>query len=381
MRAVIIGGGIGGVSAALALTQAGLDVTVYEAHPHLATDSGAFLTLASNGMAALGQLGAAGAAAGLGFPLTELTLLDQAGAELATRPLPGSDDPLTRYRCLRWVELCAALQAEARHRNLRIQHASRLESATEDPDGVTAIFADGSTARADLLIGADGLNSTVRAQVDADAGPRRYAGQRVFYGYSFDADPPGAPGRITMVRGERTAFGYAVSPSGETYWFARVTADELPASRIAEPAPGAWRSWLLKAVRRDPAPVAEIVAATPDRIRVTNAYDLPTVRRWRTQRTLLIGDAAHAASPATGQGASMAIEDAVVLGKALRDTGRIDAAFELYERLRRPRVEHNVAVSARLTNGEHSPPTPRPISDTELTRQLDWATPLAEAPL
>ena len=377
MRAVIIGGGIGGVAAALALHQAGLGVTVYEAHPRLAAGSGAFLTLASNGMAALGQLDAARSASEFGFPLTELTILDETGAEVVTRPLPGSADPQTRYRCLRWVELCAALQSEARHREIRIQHGNRLESAAEDSTGVTVTFADGSTTRADLLIGADGLNSTLRPLIDPAVAPPRYAGQRVYYGYSFDADPSGGPARITMVRGHRTAFGYAVSPSGETYWFARVSADELPAARLAETSPGARREWLLSALRPDPTPAAEIVAATPDRIRVTNAYDLPDVPCWRTERMLLIGDAAHAASPATGQGASLAIEDAVVLAKALRDSRGIGPAFDLYERLRRPRVAHNVTASAQMSRGEQSPTGPRPLSDAELAHQLDWNSPLA----
>jgi 2-polyprenyl-6-methoxyphenol hydroxylase-like FAD-dependent oxidoreductase len=94
---------------------------------------------------------------------------------------------------------------------------------------------------------------------------------------------------------------------------------------------------------------------------------------------LLIGDAAHAASPATGQGASMAIEDAVILAKALRDSNDLDQARQLYERLRRPRVEQNVAASARLSSGQaqtSSGPRPSPRTDVQLMQQLDWNTPL-----
>ncbi|MFB9839687.1 FAD-dependent monooxygenase, partial [Actinoallomurus acaciae] len=93
-----------------------------------------------------------------------------------------------------------------------------------------------------------------------------------------------------------------------------------------------------------------------------------------------IGDAAHAASPATGQGASMAMEDAVVLAKALRDAPSTEAALEAYERLRRPRVELNTATSARLTAGRA--PAGRPgtgpagVPDEEVVRTLDWSAPL-----
>ena len=124
------------------------------------------------------------------------------------------------------------------------------------------------------------------------------------------------------------------------------------------------------------------------------AYDLPPGRSWHTRHTLIIGDAAHAASPATGQGASMALEDAVVLAKALRDSPTIQAALSAYEHLRRPRVEQNIAASARLTTGRMSNRTEHITDDTrgreqgsdrppshvddDLLRQPDWSTPLQQ---
>lgn len=133
---------------------------------------------------------------------------------------------------------------------------------------------------------------------------------------------------------------------------------------------------------------------------VTNALHLSPGTRWRGRRTVLIGDAAHAASPATGQGASMALEDAVVLAKALRDADSPTAALERYELLRRPRAERNITVSAQLTAsrgtaGAAAPsPSPSPAAaappsrDSErpaervgedLLRLLDWDTRLPEA--
>ncbi|MYR91732.1 monooxygenase, partial [Streptomyces sp. SID685] len=89
-------------------------------------------------------------------------------------------------------------------------------------------------------------------------------------------------------------------------------------------------------------PAAALVAGCPGPVMVTNATEMPLGARWHTGRVLLIGDAAHAASPATGQGASTALEDAVVLAKALRDLPDAARAFGAYERHRRPRVEHNI---------------------------------------
>ncbi|HEY3478518.1 MAG TPA: FAD-dependent oxidoreductase, partial [Streptomyces sp.] len=232
MRVLIIGGGIAGSAAALALQQAGFQPEVYEAHPDAGEDLGAFLTLASNGMRALGQIGAAQTVAGLGFPLTGLRLLDASGARLADAPLGEAGDPLTRYRCLRRADLAVALQNEVRRRDIPISHGARLSSLTEDAAGVTATFADGRTASGDLLIGADGLNSTVRSLI-SPAEPR-YAGQKVFYGYTTDAaaPPPEHAEYITMIRGSATAFGCACSPSGETFWFARVSGPQATPAEI-----------------------------------------------------------------------------------------------------------------------------------------------------
>ncbi|KUO06691.1 monooxygenase [Streptomyces caeruleatus] len=382
-----MGGGIAGAGAALALHKAGFDVTVYEAHPDSAEDIGAFLTLASNGMRALAQTDASDAVTAIGFPLTSMRVLDDTGAELAQVPLGEAGTPHLRYRCLRRGDLNAALQAEVTRRGIDIRHGKRLVSVDDGPDTVTAHFADGTTATGDLLIGADGLNSTVRRLNSPHTRPT-YAGQHVFYGYTGDASETGRPETITMVRGSSVAFGYTVSPEGETYWFARVSDAPLTADALAEGTPGGLRDLLLPLLRKDAGPAADLVAATTDRLMVTNATELPTGTPWSSGRTLIIGDAAHAASPATGQGASMALEDAVVLAKSLRDAPDTESALALYDRLRRPRVEHNITVSGNISRGTRTPSGPGPggpgprgagadrPGDDDLVRQLEWETDL-----
>ncbi|MCC9311490.1 FAD-dependent monooxygenase [Kitasatospora sp. RB6PN24] len=394
-RILVIGGGIAGAAAALALHKAGYEPTVYEAHPDTGADIGAFLTLASNGMRALAQFDAAEPVARAGFPITGMNVVDESGTELAAMPLGEPDHPLTRYRCLRRAELATALRAEVRQRGIPVRHAARLRTVTETATDITAHFADGSSASGELLIGADGLHSAVRRWLDpSDAGPG-YAGQRVFYGYSTAAPPPSAaPERITMVRGSAAAFGYLVSPAGETFWFARVPGAPVSAEETAEVTPGQWRERLLPLLRPDRTETAGIVAGTGEELMVTNALHLSPGLRWHTGRAVLIGDAAHAASPATGQGASMALEDAVVLAKALRDAPTRAAALARYELHRRPRTERNMAVSAQLTANRAPGPTAprdseqpaprdseRPASrvDEELLHLLTWETPLPDA--
>ncbi|MEU3490040.1 FAD-dependent monooxygenase [Streptomyces massasporeus] len=372
-RLLVIGGGAAGTAAALALHKAGFDVAVHEAHPDAAEDIGAFLTLASNGMRALAQIDATAAVTALGFPLTGMRMLDGSGTERAARPLGEAEDPALRFRCLRRGDLNTALQAEAARRGIPVRHGARLVSVDEGPDSVTAHFADGATATADLLIGADGLNSTVRRSIAPTARPR-YAGERVFYGRTTDAPRLAATDVITFIRGTSVAFGHTASPEGETYWFARVAGDPLTPEEIARGTAARHRDLLVPLLREDATPAAGIVAATADDILATDATELPRGMPWRSARCLLIGDAAHAASPATGQGASMALEDAVVLAKALRDAPDPDTALTTYENLRRPRVEHNITVSGDISRGTHTrpaAPAPRP-GDEELIAQLEW---------
>ncbi|MGW4647883.1 FAD-dependent oxidoreductase [Kitasatospora sp. NPDC004289] len=389
-RIVVVGGGIAGTAAALALHKAGHEPVVHEAHPDTGEDIGAFMTLASNGMRALAGFDAERAVAGVGFDVTAMTVLDAQGAELASVPLGEVERPLARYRCLRRAELGAVLQREVRRRGIPLRHGARLASVTETEEGVTAHFADGSSEAGDLLVGADGLHSAVRGWLEPDGAGPEYAGQRVFYGYSTAAPPPvAAPDLITMVRGSEAAFGYLVSPAGRTFWFARVAGVPVDAEERARTTPAQWRAWLEPLLRPDRTPCADIVAGTGEELMVTNALHLPAGNRWRSRRVVLIGDAAHAASPATGQGASMALEDAVVLAKALRDAPSAEEALVAYEYHRRPRTDLNTATSARLTasrppagSGPQDGPPPqdsaRPATrpDEALLRLLDWDTPL-----
>jgi 2-polyprenyl-6-methoxyphenol hydroxylase-like FAD-dependent oxidoreductase len=336
----VVGAGIAGSAAALALHGVGADVVVHEAHPDTSTDAGAFLTLAENGMRALQAIGADEAVRRASAPLRTMHVADGTGAELASRPLGEPGGPGFRY--LTRARMCAVLQDEVRRRGIPLRHGERLVATAPDQDGISAVFADGTRARGDLLIGADGLRSIVRTQLDPGAAPPRYVGSQIFYGATPGTPPDVPTDRFHFVRGG-VAFGYIATECEGTWWFARVIGPELDPDDLAT---GGWAAHLGDLLADEPVPRAIVRAA--DRVLVTNAYDLANVRVWHRERAVIIGDAAHAASPATGQGASMALEDAVALAEVIRDAEGIGAALTAYEEHRRGPVEANTAASARM---------------------------------
>jgi 2-polyprenyl-6-methoxyphenol hydroxylase-like FAD-dependent oxidoreductase len=345
-RALIIGGGIAGPVSAMALRRAGLEVTVFEAYERSSDGVGAFLTLAPNGLAALGQLGLYDVVHDLGMDSPRMRISNGKGKLLGDFGLPS--------RTLKRSDLYSALRDEAVNRGVQIEYGKRLTDARAENEGVTAVFGDGSTATGDLLVGADGLRSRTRTLIDPSAPRARHIGLLNTGGFAAAGlKVPGQPGVQNFIFGRRCFFGYLISPTGEVWWFANPPSPREPtAAELAAITPSAWRARLMDLFKDEEGPMLDIIAATEHIVPGWNTYDFPTVPRWFTDRMVIIGDAAHATSPSSGQGASMAIEDALVLGQCLRDVPSIRQAFATFERLRRTRVEKVVAQGKRNGSGK-----------------------------
>jgi 2-polyprenyl-6-methoxyphenol hydroxylase-like FAD-dependent oxidoreductase len=214
-------------------------------------------------------------------------------------------------------------------------------------------FADGSHADGDVVVGADGIRSLVRTAIDPAAPEPRYTGLMIACGYA-DADASD-PRRYDMIHGSHAFLGHTTGPDGRAWWFARVPSPELTTSDLTAPAT-CWRDRLADAFAADSTPAAALIRSTSDPMTVTSTYDIPSLPTWHNDTMTVIGDAAHAASPSTAQGASMALEDAAVLAQCLRDTPAIPEALALFEKLRRDRVERVVQAGAQ-NPAPPSPPT------------------------
>jgi FAD-dependent urate hydroxylase len=366
-KALIIGGGIAGPVTAMALQRAGIDSVVYEAYnTSAALDAGAFLTVAVNGLDALRSLDAHEPVLAAGFPTRSIEFFSGTGKRLGEVPIGGTLADGTVTHTIKRADLYRVLHDEAIRRGIRTEHGKRLIDAETTPDGVVARFEDSTHAEGDLLIGADGIHSRTRRIIDPAAPGPRYTGLGNIGGFTRDASVDTKPGIYAMVWGKRAFFGYTVSPSGEIWWFANPpSARELTRAELAATTEQ-WKQRLIGLFADDVSPVAEIIRATTGELLGTNQHDMPSVPNWREGPMVIVGDAAHATSPASGQGASMAIEDAVVLAKCLRDLPDIQQAFAAYEQLRRQRVERVVAQGARSSSDKAAGPIARVLRDLML---------------
>jgi FAD-dependent urate hydroxylase len=364
-KALIVGGGVAGPVAAMALQRAGIDPVVYEAYTGGADDAGAFLTFASNGLDALRAIDAHNLVVDKGFPTPRMEIQSGTGKHLGVVPNGGMLSDGTVSQTLRRADLYRTLRDEALRRGARVEYGKRLVDAGITPDGgVVARFEDGSEDEGDLLIGADGIHSRTRRIIDPAAPGARYIPVLNIGGYASDVRVPADPGTFRMIFGKRAFFGYAVHPSGEVWWFANPPrSDEPSKTELAAISTEQWRKMLTDLFTGDDTPAVEIVSATPGELSGWATYDLPSVPTWRRGPMIIIGDAAHATAPSSGQGASMAIEDAVVLARCLRDLPDTRGAFAAYERLRRRRVERIVAHGARTSNSKAAGPVGRVLRD------------------
>lgn len=349
MRAVIIGAGMGGLSAAIALKQLGIDVAVYEQ----VTDNkpvGAAISVWSNGVKCLNHLGLEAEVAQLGGIVDSMSYLDATTGQTMCRfsMQPLIDEVGQRPYPVARAELQLMLMRAYGIDD--IHFGKKMVSVTDGMDTATVEFADGTTDSADLIIGADGAKSRTREYVLGGRVTRRYAGYVNFNGL-VDIDEEIGPatewttyvgdGRrvsVMPVAGNRFYFFFDVPmPEGQPY--ERGTAREVLAAEFADWAPGVQK--LIE--RLDP--------ATTNRVEI---LDLDPFHTWVKGRVAVLGDAAHNTTPDIGQGGCSAMEDAIALQFAFRDhPDDVHAALAAYQAARTERAAELVLRARKRCDVTH----------------------------
>jgi salicylate hydroxylase len=351
LRALVVGGGLGGLAAAVALAQAGIDVQVQEQALRL-TEVGAGVSLAPNGLRMLERLGVGEGVERVGVRYMSNRLLLSDGRPVRHEPgefsQPGTNVGIHR------ADLLALLAAQLPAGTVRTGH--RCASFSQDAESATVGFADGTTATADVVIGADGIHSVLQGFVVTPASPV-FSGVVAYRGlvpriegYRADA--------IQMWMGESKHFLVFPVRAGQLLNYVGFVSSETSV-RESWSASGDPVALAAHFAGWDPV-IGQVIAAIsgPGGSGFQwGMYDRAPLPRWSSGRLTLLGDAAHPMLPHLGQGVNQALEDAVALATLLGASDRSDdvpRALAAYEKLRRDRTARVQLGSRRQGAGYDS---------------------------
>lgn len=327
----VIGGGIGGLTAAIAFARTGADVTLMEQAPAL-TEVGAGLQITPNGAAVLHRLGLSDALDQYGIRAQAVVPMDaltgRPVARFALHDLPGQP-----YRFLHRADLIAILADAAHAADVKIRTGTPVDSVT---GGGTVTLPGGEVLQPDLALGADGLHSVLRPVLNGADAPF-FSGQVAWRAIIAGEDEPVA--RVFMAPG-RHVVTYPL-PGGR-----------LNIVAVREQADWAAEGWHhpdnpanLQAAFADCAPSLRDLLERVEAPRLWGLFRHPVAAQWHGPCTALLGDAAHPTLPFLAQGANLAIEDAWVLARACDDAPVVAHGLARYQALRRPRVARAIAAA------------------------------------
>jgi salicylate hydroxylase len=378
LHVAIVGGGIGGLTLAIALSALDVRVDVYEQAPAL-TEIGAGVALSANGSRVLTRLGLGDALAASAAEFPELQFRRSFNGELiCSHPLGDSyreraGGPFYGiHRMLLQDALVRHTPGECLHLGQRVVKLHQL------PARVSLEFDNGEQIEADVAIGADGVHSTMRQFIDVEDRPAQFSGDIAFRGLV-------PVGKLSQLP-DPDALQFWVAPGAHVLHYP-INPDLGVVNFIAVIRQQAWRepTWrkpcdvqeAVEAFAGWHPGVTEMIAATSDSPAWWALHDAPPLHRWTASRLTLLGDAAHAMLPHQGQGANQAIEDAMVLAHCLGSVAAQDTptALQRYERLRRARTR-NVQRYSRLAGGYlHLPDGPdTKRRDADLAALPEWVS-------
>lgn len=338
MKANIIGGGIAGLSTAIALQKAGIQVQVFEAADHI-KGGGAGISMSPNAMQVLDKLG----------------IVDQIKTKgIVQERLMGGNERFEPLQVITstFLEETYGFPTVNIHRadlhetlltqlpGVPVLIGKKLHRLEQDANQVTAYFKDGTSDTSDILIGADGLHAATRKQLFPEVA-YRYSGQTSWRGIAPFVLPAEFHNQSMEGFGGKYRFGFSQINPQEVYWYIAKTAPQN-----SPVAPHETKDYLKKGVHHFHPITRTLINATPvENIIQTDLVDFKTPDVWYQNRVCLVGDAAHAMTPNLGQGGCQALEDALCLGECLAANKAVPAAFEAYNKKRLGKVKHIVDLS------------------------------------
>lgn len=344
-RVIVIGAGMGGLTAAAALSRAGYEVQVFERAREL-RPTGTGLSLMSNALQALDEVGIRPNFDGRAVVFESLAFRTRKGKLIRRMEFGRIAEALGQPNlAIHRASLQQALLEQAS--DCAITLSSTVTRYERTPTGVAVEFTDGRRVEGDVLIGADGFNSVVRRQLLGDE-PPRYAGYVCWRATPHFTHPVVTPAYAAHYWGRGQRFGLADIGDGRVYWWGTLNMSEAQAraERNSKPA-------LLQRFAGWADEVQAVIEATPEEtISSLPEFDRPFADRWGEGPVTLLGDAAHPMVSSLGQGAAIAIEDGVVLAQCLRSAADVEQGLRTYEARRLQRTRMMVEAARALSRTE-----------------------------
>lgn len=331
MEVAIIGGGIGGLTTALALKQANIRFKVYEAAPEIKA-VGAGIIMANNAMQAFRNLGIHQEIYQKGNLINAMTIARPDFSPLSRISLiPFEEKYQVQNHAIHRADLHGILSNAIGHQH--IETNKRLQHIKKEDKAYVLTFEDGTNVQAGYIIGADGIRSQVRQQLFSE-NEYRDAGQICWRGVLNFTLPKAYAHEAMEVWGKGKRFGFVQISKDLVYWYAVVD------TGLVTDNPN-----IISLLRdMDPLVTALVKATAEEKIIKGPLYDLKPIDIWSKEDVCLIGDAAHATTPNLGQGACQAIEDAYTLGELAKKYSLTDA-FRKYPEIRRKKAHYIVNTS------------------------------------
>jgi len=349
---LVVGAGMAGLTLAVALKRNGIGCEIVELREHL-SEPGTGISLQGPALRALHTVGLAESCIARGFGYSFFKACDAQGNVTGTVELPrllGPDYPATVGIMRHWVH--EVLAEELARLGVAVRLGTTLTSLEQNGDGVDVALSDGTRARYDLVVGADGVNSTVRELTFGPQHEPRYTGQMNWR--ATVSRPPEVLGRYSYF-GPTNKSGFNPISQTQMYIYALQNVPVKPRWPDEE-LPGRLRDLLSEfggALAR-----AREEVVSPEQIICRPTFSLIMPPPWHRGRVIVIGDAAHATTPQLASGASIAIEDAVVLARRLADGGGVEAVLTDFTARRYDRCRMVVQNSERLGEWEKRPGSP-----------------------
>lgn len=343
-KILIVGGGVGGMAAAMRLCETGHDVDLIDLDPNWGV-YGTGITLSVLTLRALCDLGLAEDVMREGNCYDGFTLCNQQGEVVRQMEMPRlfSKDVPAEGGILR-PALHAIMKARVLEKGAKVRTGLSVAAINQSADGVEVEFTDATTGRYDLVIGADGLFSKVRTMIFPDAPKPKFTGQACWRAL-FDIPAGWTCGHMFM--SEKIKLGFSLCSPDKMYLYLLEHVPDNP-WRMPESLPGLLRE-LMAGFGGEPARLRETITQdTPILYRPLESVLL--TKTWSHGRVVLLGDAVHATTPHLGSGAGAAVEDAIVLSDLLTSSGSLAEALSLYDQKRIPRA--SLVVNNSLKIGE-----------------------------